>query len=108
MGNHMKIDDYRIILRQASQMKVLQIALGGGNPNQHPDFSEIIKLTREEFNIVPSFTTNGRGLSEDVLVASKKYCGAVAVSAYDPFEETFKAVHQLLDRSNCVDAACIT
>ena len=37
-GNHLSIEDYQTIMQQAEQMKVLQVALGGGNPNQHPDF----------------------------------------------------------------------
>jgi radical SAM protein with 4Fe4S-binding SPASM domain len=93
----MGIDEYRTILQQAAQMKVLQIALGGGNPNQHPDFCEILRLTREEYNIIPSYTTNGSGLSVAVLDASKKYCGAVAVSSYEPYEDVFIAVQELLD-----------
>ena len=96
-GRHLSINHYQTILRQAAQMKVLQIALGGGNPNQHPDFCEILRLTREEYNIIPSYTTNGRGLSDDILVATKKYCGAVAVSAYEPYADLILAVQKLLD-----------
>lgn len=96
-GINLSLEDYRSILQQAARMHVLQIALGGGNPNQHPDFCEILRLTREKYNIVPSYTTNGRGLSENILAASKEYCGAVAVSAYDPFEDTFEAVRKLID-----------
>lgn len=98
-GLHMKLGEYERILIQAAKMRVLQIALGGGNPNQHPYFDEILRLTREKYNIVPSYTTNGRGLSDDVLSATKKYCGAVAVSAYKPYEETFVAVKRLIDHN---------
>jgi radical SAM protein with 4Fe4S-binding SPASM domain len=96
-GKHLNLEGYVSILRQLSQMKVLQVALGGGNPNQHPDFVEILRQTREEYNIIPSYTTNGRGLSKIVLAASSKHCGAVAVSAYEPYGETFSAVQKLLD-----------
>ena len=96
-GNHLSVADYATILEQAAQMKVLQIALGGGNPNQHPNFYEMLRLTREEFNIVPSYTTNGRGLSESVLASTKEYCGAVAVSVYEPYTDTFLAIQKLLD-----------
>lgn len=96
MGKDLKLDEYISILQQLSRMKVLQVALGGGNPNQHPDFVEVLRLTRDEYNIIPSYTTNGRGLTETVLSASSKYCGAVAVSAYEPYEETYSAVRSLL------------
>ena len=96
-GTHLSLDAYKSVLQQAAQMRVLQVALGGGNPNQHPDFCEILRLTRDEYNIIPSYTTNGRGLSEDVLTATKKYCGAVAVSVYEPYDEAFFAIQKLLD-----------
>lgn len=96
-GNQLTLTDYRIILSQAAQMGVLQVALGGGNPNQHSDFCEILRITREEYNIVPSYTTNGRGLTKEILNASKKYCGAVAVSAYEPNGVTLDATSKLIN-----------
>lgn len=94
-GTHISLEDYEFIMKQACENNVLQVALGGGNPNQHPDFIEILKLTKEKYNIVPSYTTNGRGLSPEVLQATKNYCGAVAVSAYEPFDETKQALRLL-------------
>lgn len=98
VGLHMSLDDYREVMRQAKDMHVFQVALGGGNPNQHPEFAEILRMTREDFGIVPNYTTNGRGLSDGVLAASKAYCGAVAVSAYAPYRETATAVAKLVER----------
>ena len=98
-GGHMSVEDYREIIRQAQAMHVFQVALGGGNPNQHPQFAEILRLTREDYGIVPNYTTNGRGLTPDVLAATAKYCGAVAVSAYAPYDETAKAVDLLRSSS---------
>lgn len=94
-GHHMSLEDYRVVMQQAQQMHVLQVALGGGNPNQHPESCEILRLTREEYGIVPNYTTNGRGLTGTVLEATKMYCGAVAVSAYHPYEETRRAIDAL-------------
>lgn len=94
-GHHMSVENYEIVLQQARQMHVFQVALGGGNPNQHPDFCEMLRLTREKYKIVPNYTTNGRGLTENVLTATKKYCGAVAVSAYSPYKETQMAIDAL-------------
>jgi len=91
-GKHISLDDYELIMKQASESNVFQVALGGGNPNQHPQFVEILKITREKYNIVPSYTTNGRGLTPKVLEATKRYCGAVAVSVYEPFVETKDAL----------------
>lgn len=94
-GTHMLLSDYEEVIRQARDMHVFQVALGGGNPNQHPDFPEMLRLTRRRYGIVPNYTTNGRGLSQAVLKASAEFCGAVAVSAYAPYSETSEAVEQL-------------
>ena len=94
-GTHMDLEDYREVMRQAHAMHVFQVALGGGNPNQHPHFAEILRLTREDYGIVPNYTTNGRGLSDEVLEATRRHCGAVAVSAYAPYRETAEAIERL-------------
>ncbi len=86
-GLHMALADYKELLLEAKKYGVYQVALGGGNPNQHPDFVEMLRFTREECEIVPSYTTNGRGVSEDILAASARYCGAVAISAYAPYSQ---------------------
>lgn len=94
-GVHMAFEDYEEVIRQAQTLHVFQVALGGGNPNQHPQFSELLSLTREKYGIVPNYTTNGRGLTPGVIKATAKYCGAVAVSAYPPYSETTEAVELL-------------
>ena len=97
-GFHMSLRDYESIIQQAAALGTLQVALGGGNPNQHPEFGEILEITRAKYGIVPNYTTNGRGLSADILSSSAKYCGAVAVSAYPPYGEMEAALRQLLDK----------
>jgi radical SAM protein with 4Fe4S-binding SPASM domain len=97
-GHHMSLDDYRDVMRQAKHLGVFQVALGGGNPNQHPQFAEILRTTREDYGIVPNYTTNGRGLTDAVLEATQQHCGAVAVSAYAPYVETAAAITQLRAR----------
>lgn len=85
---HLSLKDVRSVVEQAAECGTLQIALGGGNPNQHPEFVEILRLIREH-GIVPSYTTNGDGLTEEVLQATAEYCGAMAVSVYPPFDEKY-------------------
>ena len=95
-GKHMSLENYKKIIQQARNLGVMQVALGGGNPNQHPDFIQIIKMTRE-LGIIPSYTTNGKGLTEEILKASQKFCGAVAVSLYEPYDESYKAIRKLIN-----------
>lgn len=93
-GHHMKLANYKHVIDSAANMGTFQVALGGGNPNQHPDFVDILRYTYEK-GIVPNYTTNGRGLTDEILEATKSYCGAVAVSAYPPYDETAATIRLL-------------
>ncbi len=97
-GLHMKLSDYESVIDQAAEMGTFQVALGGGNPNQHPDFVEILEYTMAK-GIVPNYTTNGRGLTKGILAATKRNCGAVAVSAYPPYNETAETIRVLSENS---------
>ncbi len=66
-----------------------QVALGGGNPNEHPDFIKLLE-TYNELGITPNYTTNGMGLTPEVLRATKEYCGGVAVSCHKHLEKTWR------------------
>ncbi|MCP4574679.1 MAG: radical SAM protein, partial [Deltaproteobacteria bacterium] len=96
-GRHMAFPDYENVIRQAAQLGATQVALGGGNPNEHPDFVRMLELTRRDYGIVPNYTTNGCGLSSKVLRASAKHCGAVAVSAYEPYSFVANTVRRFRD-----------
>jgi radical SAM protein with 4Fe4S-binding SPASM domain len=87
------LQDMRKVLTQAKSC--FQIALGGGEPTLHPQFCEILQILKEEFNIIPNYTTNGDNLTPNILKASKKYCGAVAVSVYD-HNKTWEATEKLI------------
>lgn len=93
LGQHMELSEYCRLLGQAQQAGVLQIALGGGNPNQHPDFIRILEQTRKHY-IIPSYTTNGQGMTEDIYRATKDLCGALAVSWYAPYEDSRKVISE--------------
>lgn len=61
--------------------KPFQVAIGGGNPNQHPEFIPLLKYLYS-IGITPNYTTNGMGITEKILDATAKYCGGVAVSCH--------------------------
>lgn len=93
-NKHMSLDDYKLIIDEC-EGKTFQVALGGcGDPDQHPDFEEILKYTVNK-GIVPNFTTSGFGLTEDKIKLCKQYCGAVAVSWYRN-NYTEKAIKSLI------------
>lgn len=93
-GKHLPLKKYNSIIEQAKEANVLQIAIGGGNPNQHPDFIQILKNTFEN-GIVPSYTSNGDGLTGEILLATQKYCGAMAISAYKPYNKLNEIVNRI-------------
>ena len=79
-----------------------QIAYGGGEPTSHPDFSEVLKVTKEEFGITPNYTTNGMWVyepkSEEIIEATKKYAGGVAVSCHPHLNLYWsRAAHEFLE-----------
>lgn len=66
--------------------KPFQIAIGStGEPTIHPEFCEFLKTVYES-GVVPNYTTNGitlaldSDLSEQLLDATRRYVGGVAVS----------------------------
>jgi MoaA/NifB/PqqE/SkfB family radical SAM enzyme len=69
--------------------KPFQIAYGGGEPTLHPRFIELLKLTYKH-GITPNYTTNGMKISSDLMIATKKYCGGVAVSCHSHLEKRWK------------------
>lgn len=91
-GKHMSLAEYNRLVKEAQQIGVIQIALGGGNPNQHPDFVDILEITRNHL-IIPSYTTNGQGMTDEIYKATKKYCGALAVSWYPPYVDAINVIN---------------
>ncbi len=79
------LNDYKFILESLNHSlhgNVFQVALGGGEPLEHPDFIEIINLTKK-FNIIPNFTTNGIFITNFIAKEIKGKVGAVALSIND-------------------------
>lgn len=92
---NMSVEDFKWIAEQCKG-RCNQFALGGrGDPDQHENFEEILKICRDN-NLVPNFTTSGYGLTPELAAICKKYCGAVAVSWYRS-EYTLNAIQMLLD-----------
>ena len=92
---NMSLDDFKSIAEQ-SRHRCNQFALGGrGDPDQHENFEEILKICRNN-DIVPNFTTSGYGMTPEIAALCKKYCGAVAVSWYRN-KYTLNAIKMLID-----------
>ena len=91
---NMTLENFRKISEQCKG-KTYQFALGGcGDPDQHENFEDILKICRE-YQIIPNFTTSGLGMTTEIAKLCKKYCGAVAVSWYGS-EYTTRAIEMLI------------
>ena len=92
---NMSLENFKSIIDQ-SKGKTFEVALGGfGSPNEHPDFINIIKYAKEN-GVVPNYTTSGIELTDAQIDATKKWCGAVAVSWYkQPY--TYSAIQRFID-----------
>ena len=91
---NMTLENYKKIVDECSG-KTFQLALGGrGDVDQHENFEEIMRYTREN-GIVPNFTSSGLGFTKEIVDICKKYAGAVAISWYRQ-EHTTKAIEMLL------------
>ena len=96
-GKYLSMEDFDILLKKMIKGRVLQVALGGGEPTIHPHFIEILRKLRSVGNIIPNYTTNGSNLIPKILKATKEYCGAAAVSySKERIKETIKATKKLI------------
>lgn len=82
------------------KMPPYQVAFGGGEPTTHPDFPEILRLTRE-FGSVPNYTTAGYLVRDDIIAATNEFCGGVALTYHvfkgaQWFRNTYLTWHEAL------------
>jgi MoaA/NifB/PqqE/SkfB family radical SAM enzyme len=77
-GKHGPVDLLDVIIKGFDEPPY-QVAIGGGEPTLHPDFPNILRRCRE-LGTVPNYTTAGAHLSDEVIEATNKYCGGVAMT----------------------------
>ncbi len=80
----MRVKDYEYILNSLNHPQwgnVFQVALGGGEPLEHPNFLDFIEVSNN-FGIVTNFTSNGIHLNHSIINAIKGKIGAIAISVY--------------------------
>lgn len=96
-GRHAPMPQVESILKALAGNRVFEVAFGGGEPTSHPNFIEILKLTRS-LGMVPNFTTrNAKFLAEHPELFSETdeaRVGAVAFSV-DTAHEMAEAVATL-------------
>lgn len=95
----MSLQEYEYVLSslQSEQWgNVFQVALGGGEPLEHPEFIEILNITKAK-GIVANFTTNGIHIDKKVAESIKNKVGAVAISISKAEEINYDKIKLLTD-----------
>ena len=98
-GAFMSPTDYEFVLSELTHKKwgtVFQVALGGGEPLEHPEIGSILKITTAH-NVVPNLTTNAHRITPQICQLLKASLGAIAVSVEKisnaPLEEIRCLIH---------------
>jgi pyrroloquinoline quinone biosynthesis protein E len=87
-ATHAPFPLFEQVVRQAEQVRVFQIALGGGEPLLHPQLVEMVRLAHAH-NLVPNLTTNGNRLTRELSLALKEAgLGQVQISLNGADEAT--------------------
>lgn len=83
--------------------KPFQIAFGGGEPTESPDFLALL-IKSNLLGITPNYTTNGMWTRRTeceqliIILTTQKYCGGVAVSTHPQLEQYWRpAVNKYLE-----------
>ena len=98
-NSFLSVSDYISILDSLTSPRwgsVFQVALGGGEPLEHPDFVEIIHQTWTR-GIVANFTTNGHAVTKTLAEEIAGKVGAVAISVAKMEEMPTEQVKILVD-----------
>ena len=74
-----------------------QVALGFSEPTLHPEFTEILE-TFHELGIIPNYTSNGMWIDrtydpefkDNILKATRDFCGGVALSCHPHLSQYWK------------------
>lgn len=79
-GEHATMENMEFIIAELARVKVPEVAMGGGEPLQMPDFPKIVRKFYEA-GIVPNFTTKFPGLVTRHWKELSPYVGGFAYSA---------------------------
>ena len=82
-GKHGTLKNLSFVAKELGKAKVLEVALGGGETTEHPDFVEIVKLFHRE-GVVPNFTTKKPAAIRTFWPEIGDIVGGVAYSAETP------------------------
>ena len=103
-GVHAPLERIKKYIDILYDLRVFEIALGGGEPTMHPDFSSIVEYIRKK-NMIVNFTTYSTKWlkNEHILENVSKYVSGIGVSVHslkdtEKSEKIIKAIEKTKDR----------
>lgn len=97
-GKHADQQTLRQVLNALQDLGVFEVALGGGEPTEYPDFIDLLRQIHDR-NIIPNFSTKSLKWMDDSDNIAKvlKYIGAYAYSV-----QTEEELKELIEKiENC-------
>lgn len=79
-GSHARLEDLARVARELGRAGVFEVALGGGEPTDHPAFLDVLREFRAA-GVVPNFTTKSLGYVKRNWSSLDPLVGAFAYSA---------------------------
>jgi hypothetical protein len=81
-GEHASMDTIRQVIYSLAELETFEVAIGGGEPTQHPKFIEILKICHSN-GIKPNFSTRNADWLVQHWNEIKDFVGAVGLSVDD-------------------------
>lgn len=80
-GKHAPLSAIKQAVKTLKALEVFEVAIGGGEPTDHPEFAQILKMFKKEELVVNFTTLSDRWLSDKNLVQTVAQCtSAIGVS----------------------------
>lgn len=101
-GLHAPLGKIKEYVDYLAELKVMEIAIGGGEPTMHPDFIEIIKYIHEK-GIIANFTTYSVAWlkKNDIVQAVRNYISAIGVSVHSIADiSKVEKIHQTINETD--------
>ena len=72
-------EEVKALIDEMANMKVFQLAIGGGEPFLRDDLIDIVRYARQK-GVIPNITTNGSLITEDIADELSGYIGQIQLS----------------------------
>jgi len=87
--HHMTLDEFKTIFNKMPET-LTQIAFGICDIDSNPDFFAMMEYAKSN-GVVPNYTCNGLGVTQEIAKKTAELCGAIAVSLINK-EKTYDAI----------------